>query len=146
MQITLKRQVQVGDATIGKLTVDNGFSCYTLEDIFRPTKVAGETRIPAGTYAVKLRMVLSGKTQAYRKKYPWFSWHLELQGVPNYQNVYIHIGNKAADTEGCILLGTSWDGKSAFIGGSGVAYEPFYKVARAALESGEEVVIDVQDE
>lgn len=146
MKITLTRTKQTGDATIGKLVVDNGFQCFTLEDIGRDTKVHGQTRIPAGTYEVKFRQVLSGKTSQYRAKYPWFQWHLELQDVPNYQYVYIHVGNKAADTEGCILLGASWDGKSAFIGSSAVAYTTFYKAARKALESGEKVVIEIIDE
>lgn len=146
MKIHLIRKKQIEDATIGELVTDTGFRCYSLEDVGRETKVHGQTRIPAGAYEVKFREVLSGKTSSYRAKYPWFTWHLELQGVPNYEYVYIHVGNKAADTEGCVLLGRVWDGKSAFIGASGAAYTDFYQAVSKALESGEKVTIEVQDE
>uniref|UniRef100_A0AAU6W3V2 L,D-carboxypeptidase/transpeptidase n=1 Tax=Pseudomonas phage Cygsa01 TaxID=3138529 RepID=A0AAU6W3V2_9VIRU len=146
MKITLNRNIQIGDATIGGLVTDTGFHCYTLEDIGRETKVHGETRIPAGTYQVRFRKVVSGKTSRYRQKYPWFTWHLELQDVPGYEYVYIHVGNRAADTEGCILVGRTWDGKSPFIGASGDTYTAFYKEVSKALESGEKVTIVVQDE
>lgn len=147
MKIILKRKIQVGDATIGNLIVqESGFHCFTLEDVGRETKVHGETRIPAGVYDVQFRKVVSGKTNSYRTKYPWFTWHLELQNVPGYEYVYIHVGNKAADTEGCILLGRTWDGKSPFIGASGDTYTSFYQAAKKALESGEKVTIEVQDE
>ncbi len=153
MKIILKRVAQVGDATIGKLEVLVGeganayvnFGCYTLEDIGRDEKVHGQTRIPAGLYEVKYREVVSAKTEQYRKKYPFFKWHLELQDVPNYQYVYIHVGNKAADTEGCILVGSSWDGKSPFIGSSGVAYSALYPMVKSALERRESVFIDIRD-
>jgi len=146
MELKLTRKAQIGDATIGNLTSDTGIKCFTLEDIGRDSKVHGQTRIPAGKYEVKFREVMSGKTTSYRKKYPWFSWHLELQDVPGYQYVYIHVGNTATDTEGCILVGSSWDGKKPFVGASGVAFTVLYQAARKALESGEKVTIEVRDE
>lgn len=146
MDILLSRVTQVGDATIGKVTIGGSFSCHSLEDVSRPVKVAGKTRIPAGRYRLKFREVLSGLTQRYRAKYPWFTWHLELQGVPGFQYVYVHVGNKAADTEGCILLGKTWDGKSPFIGSSAVVFAEFYKLVSDAIKRGEDVFIEVVDE
>jgi len=35
--------------------VDGQFVCFGLEDEYREDKVAGETRIPSGTYQVALR-------------------------------------------------------------------------------------------
>ena len=46
-------------------------------------------------------------------------WRIELKGTGNRKNIQIHIGNKTAQTVGCILLGTgdSTD-SSCFIAGS----------------------------
>ena len=77
-----------------------------LEDVFRDVKIPSETRIPAGTYQIKLRA--EGSTyERYVAKYG--ARHkkgmLWLQNVPNYEWIYIHIGNKHADTAGCLLVG-----------------------------------------
>ena len=42
------------DYTYGRL-IFGDFTCETLEDEYREVKVEGETRIPAGTYEIKLR-------------------------------------------------------------------------------------------
>ena len=54
MQIILKRKKFLSDRTIGELTINGKFKCYTLEDTVRPegVKIPGETAIPAGTYTV----------------------------------------------------------------------------------------------
>ncbi len=43
----------------------------------------------------------------------------ELDNVPGRSNIQIHVGNKVADSEGCILLGTEFgeiDGEHGVIG------------------------------
>ena len=54
-----------------------------------------------------------------------------LQDVPNFQYVYIHIGNDDDDTAGCLLVGM---GNSAddvgFINGSKQAYMKIYPIIR----------------
>jgi hypothetical protein len=103
MQLLLTRQFAIDDATIGVLTVDGAFQCFTLEDVVRADKIRGKTAIPTGAYDIALC------------ESPRFSDSYEKRGlgrivpllinVPNYKGVRIHIGNKAADTDGCILVG-----------------------------------------
>ena len=105
MKLELKRFSSQSDTTLGLLFVDGEFECFTLEDEYREEKVKGETRIPAGTYKVAKREVLSELTKKYRNKYPWFDYHFMLQDVPNFQYVYIHVGNDDDHTDGCLLVG-----------------------------------------
>ena len=59
------------DSTLGMLfdvTDGRKFLCFTLEDEARDEKVKGETRIPAGTYKIKLRNE-GGYHNRYVKKY-----------------------------------------------------------------------------
>jgi hypothetical protein len=107
MKLELKRFSSQSDTTLGLLFVDGEFECFTLEDEHREEKVKGETRIPAGTYKVEKREVLSGLTKKYRNKYPWFDYHFMLQDVPDFQYVYIHIGNDDDHTDGCLLVADS---------------------------------------
>lgn len=107
MKLELKRFSSGADSTLGILLADGVFECFTLEDEYRTDKIKGETRIPAGTYKVEKREVLSGLTEKYRKKYPWFDFHFMLQDVPDFQYVYIHIGNDDDHTDGCLLVGDS---------------------------------------
>lgn len=122
---------------------------FTLEDQAQLKKVHGETRIPQGTYEIKLREVLSGLTKKYRAKYDWFTWHLELQDVPEFDYVYIHIGNNDDHTDACILVGNTCDltaGKNGFIGESTDAFKDFYLTVRPKLEAGERVFIHIFDQ
>jgi hypothetical protein len=48
-----------------------------------------------------------------------------ILNVPNFTGVRIHSGNTSADTEGCILVGTTWAGKD-FIGNSKIAYKKLF--------------------
>ena len=107
MKLELRRFSSQSDTTLGLLFVDGEFECFTLEDEYREEKVKGETRIPEGTYKVAKREVLSGLTEKYRSKYPWFDYHFLLHEVPNFQYVYIHIGNDDDHTDGCLLVADS---------------------------------------
>jgi hypothetical protein len=118
----------------------------TLEDEHRDVKVPKETRIPAGRYQIKLRNA-GGMTERY-KRFPFHKGMLWLQDVPNFEWVYIHIGNREDQTDGCILVG---DGCRLNTAGPGevshseFAYRRVYLDMLKALDAGEEVWIDVRD-
>ncbi len=89
----------VGDTYVRKL-------CYTLEDEYREVKVKKETRIPAGTYELKLREE-SPLSNRYKVRFPEIhKGMIWLQNVPGFKYVYIHCGNDDDDTDGCILVGS----------------------------------------
>lgn len=131
------------DSTLGLLfDVTNGreFLCFTIEDEARKTKVQGETRIPAGTYKLKLRKE-GGFHQRYAAKYG--SMHkgmIHVQDVPGFSYILWHTGNNESHTDGCLLFGdTSQQNitKDGFIGASGEAYKRVYPMVAEALEKGE---------
>lgn len=95
MKIEVKRLHRTDNSTIGELTIDGKFECYTLEDIERDfVKIKGETAIPKGTYKV-----IINQSNRFKRMLPL------LIGVPNFEGVRIHAGNSNHDTEGCILVG-----------------------------------------
>ena len=69
MKIRVERFYADGKATLSNVFIDNHWVCFGLEDEYRATKVTGETRIPAGTYQIKLREILSPMTKRYRGKF-----------------------------------------------------------------------------
>lgn len=128
------------DSTLGLLfdvTDGRKFLCYTLEDEARDTKVKGETRIPAGTYKLKLRAE-GGYHQRYVKKYG--SMHkgmIHVQDVPGFTYILWHTGNNDEHTMGCLLLGDTSQqniSKAGFIGASTDAYKRVYPDIAAAIQ------------
>ena len=134
MNLTLLRQPTVGNATIGRLSINEAFECYTLEDVVRPPgeKVYGQTAIPAGRYQVVI-------THS-----PRFGADMPLLvDVPGFAGVRIHIGNVAEDTEGCILVGQT--AGVTMIYKSRWAYEVLFSKLREASNAGEEAWLTIQD-
>ena len=149
MNLSLQRFSSQKDSTLGIFKVNGEYECFSLEDEYREVKVAGETRIPAGHYEVEFYEIVTPMTERYRKKYPWFTYHIHIKGVKNFKNVYIHIGNDDDDTEGCILLG---DGVTSNrfnednnLSSSRVAFERFYRMIHPILKSDEKVMIRISD-
>jgi len=129
MQITLRRQYAIKDATIGVMTIDSQFSCFTLEDVVRDAKIATVTAIPAGDYPVQLT-----ESPRFSNRYEKLGFGRLVplvMGVEGYKGIRIHVGNAAGDTEGCILVGDSWDKKSPRIGASRAAYGRLIKLLGA---------------
>ncbi len=146
MDLTVLRFSDDGDSTLGLLFIDGAFECFTIEDEERKIKVSGETRIPEGSYQIKFREVLSPLTQTYRRRYPsWFTYHLELQDVPDFQHVYMHVGNKESHSDGCLLVGEVASANTGFSEGevyrSRIAFERIYGIVSDALNNGEQVLI-----
>lgn len=153
LQLRLTRFFPSKESTLGAMFIDSEPECFTLEDEYREIKVKGETRIPAGTYTIKFNETLTPLTEKYRAKYPWFTYHLEIQDVKNFKNVYIHVGNTDSNTQGCILLGDSLinnqvkvgNVQDGFLGNSGQAFERFYKKVGEHLRQNGDVEIQIID-
>ena len=121
MIITIKRIYKSENSTIGEMTVDGKWECYTLEDKERDVKIKSETAIPKGTYKV-----IINKSNRFKKLLPL------LLNVPNFEGVRIHPGNSNHDTEGCILVGRT---KSKdFIGQSRKAFESLFAKMKLVKE------------
>ena len=145
LKLEVLRYSDNGDSTLSLLFVDGVFFCHGLEDEHRAQKVAGETRIPNGLYEVKFREAESGLTLKYRAKHPWFTYHLEVQDVPNFTYVYIHIGNTEKHTDACYLVGNEANNNQvnkAFLGKSTAAYKRLYKRVSGHLDAGKQVCIE----
>ncbi len=151
MNLLLTRYSDNGNSTQGIMHIMEKskirFLNYTLEDEFREVKIMHETCIPTGLYEIKQRKVLSPKTKRYRAKFNWFDWHLELQNVEGFENIYIHLGNKETDTSGCILVSDTANNNTvndAFNGSSTVAFERFYNMVKDELKEGSKVFIRIR--
>ena len=134
MKIHLHRQIENDICTIGHLTI-NDVAVWTLEDPHQEHKVYGHTRIPTGCYKLELRDE-GGMNQRYHKRFPDLHHGMVwLRHVPMFEFVYIHIGNTAKDTQGCILVGNAREGD--MILSSAVAYEDVYpRIAKAVATDG----------
>jgi hypothetical protein len=125
------------------------FVCYTLEDEHRDEKKYGETRIPAGTYKIKLRKE-GGYHQKYSKRFPKIHrGMLHITDVPNFEYILIHCGNTDEHTAGCLLVGDSQENnqinENGFIGKSTQAYKRIYPRIAEALVNNKEVLITYKD-
>lgn len=112
--------------------------CWILQD-----GVGSKERIPGGRFEIKLRTE-GGFHQNYRKRFGKFHrGMLELQDVPGFKYILIHIGNTPKDSLGCLLTGKTWDMKSPMITSSEVAYKLLYQLVVDRLLAGERVWITV---
>lgn len=142
------------DSTSGMLfEVDNNtrtFLAYTLEDEQRDVKVWGETRIPAGTYKLKLRKE-GGFHTRYLGKYgdTFHKGMIHVQDVPGFEYILWHTGNTDEHTAGCLILGNTQTNnriaKDGFIGSSVDAYKFVYPRVSAAIEANTDVEVTYID-
>ena len=153
MNLLLQRYSDNLESTLGLMfdmtTQFARFQCYTLEDEHRDVKVKGETRIPAGRYELKLRECDTPMTKKYRKKYPWFKYHIEIMDVATHSYCYLHVGNRDSHTDGCVLLGNSVNNNtndSGFLGDSASAFEKLYKKIVPKLVAKKQCYIEIRDE
>jgi len=151
MELFVLRISSGAEATLGVLhdvTDTPRFQCYVLEDQHNEPKIPGETRIPAGRYQIKLRAE-GGMHGRYSARFPWHNrGMLWLQNVPGFTFIYIHVGNKDDDSEGCLLVG---DGQISNVNERGqvtssvTAYRRLYNRIVEALGNGDEVWIEIED-
>ena len=147
--LTLLRYSDDGTTTIGILLVNDRFYCYTLEDTFQEEKVKGETRIAAGIYPVRFRQEDTELTLKYKERYPeWFTYHLQLQNVPEFDSIYIHNGGDHTDTEGCILVSDSLsiNNEKTVLSNSRNTFKRLYNFLRLKLDEDIPVRMVIRDE
>ena len=132
MEITVKRKWLNDISTIGELSIDGKFQCFTLEDVERHEKIFGHTAIPPGEYDFALTF-----SPRFNMKMP------QIMDVPNFSGVRIHWGNDADDTEGCILVGKTR--APDFIGKSRIAYAELMQKLQPAFDAGESIKITIED-
>lgn len=116
--------------TNSKLLIDGVFCCYTIELPWRNNQ-SNISCIPTGTYPLVKRIT--------KKRGP----HLLVRNIPNRTLVLIHPANNALkELHGCIAPVTTLTGE-----GTGTesrkASELVYKQVFAALEKGQEVMLEV---
>jgi hypothetical protein len=133
------------DTTNGKRT----FMCYTIEDEQRDVKVWGETRIPAGTYKLKLRTE-GGFHNRYTGKYgDWHKGMIWVQDVPEFEYILWHTGNTDESTAGCLILGQTQESNlikpDGWVGSSVSAYKFVYPRVSEAILSGQDVEVTYID-
>jgi len=91
MQLTLKRTDYLPEGIFGELYNNEGeLLCYTLEHSYDC-----KAKLPIGTFTVKLEWSYKFQRDLY-----------EFKNVPDHDEVKFHAGNKQADSDGCVLVGS----------------------------------------
>lgn len=153
MKLLLRRIFKGPRYTIGKLFINGVYECDTLEDQDRgltsqmsleeikAKKVYGVTAIPTGTYSINMTTVSPKfKDRAWAKPYKGILPRLE--NVEGYEGVLIHVGNKAEDTLGCILVGEN-KVKGQVINSTATFYE-LMTVLLKAQSAGEVIELTIE--
>lgn len=131
MNLTLKRDVLTPQFTLGRLLDETGHLCFTCEDPVRQgEKVPGNTAIPYGRYKIIIT-----RSNRFGRDLPL------LLNVPLFVGIRIHPGNTALDTEGCILPGRVRTPTG--VGESRLAFNELFELIEFAINSGEEVWIEI---
>lgn len=115
--------------------------CITLEDQVRVddpetstdegAKVFGQTAIPAGQYNITITF-----SQKFQKRM------ILVENVPGFTGIRVHGGNTAADTLGCILVGTTKLSDDKIVGATGILPVLFQKIEEE-LSSGNSVTMTI---
>ncbi|SFN20833.1 hypothetical protein SAMN05421741_102114 [Paenimyroides ummariense] len=109
MRTKIIRVAEGKQSTLSQLYIDDIFQCYLLEDKIRDVKIPKQTAIPKGNYTLRLN-TWGGMNAEYRQKFPKFhKGMIEINGLPNFSFVYIHIGNTYRQTAGCPLCGFGFE-------------------------------------
>jgi hypothetical protein len=145
MEIVVTRTQKNPVSTIGTFAiVGSPFNCLTLEgkdrgltksmtlQMISDIKVPNHTAIPAGRYQVIINF-----SNRFQRPMPL------LLDVPGYGGVRIHSGTTDADTDGCLLLGTT-QVNADFIANSREAFTAFFPLLQQAINKDEEVFITIQ--
>lgn len=140
MELSVKRLWPVVGTTTGVLEVDGAQDSFTLEDQVRQVddldvaewKIPKETAIPRGRY----RVILD-----YSNRFGRIMPH--VLDVPGFTGIRIHGGNRAGDTEGCIIVGEKRIDDET-IADCAPALEHVISLIQQATANGEETWLTVQ--
>ncbi len=100
MKLTLIRDEDNGESTLGRLFAEGEFLCFTLENTWKDNEPRVSC-VPKGTYGLGTK-----KYGKYWDKYQPLVIPI-LHDVPNRSQILIHPGNFPKDTLGCILVGNA---------------------------------------
>ena len=116
MRLQLIRSYNTNNYCIGHLYIDGKYFCDTVEDCDRELdskmplnqiqslKLKGITAIPTGIYKVVLNV--QSPRLSKKPQYKFCKGYVpRLLNVKGFDGILIHIGNKAEDSLGCILVG-----------------------------------------
>ena len=98
-------------SVIGTLSVNGTQICYTLEEAWRNNQ-KGHSCVSLGTYGGFIRYTSSKSKR---------EWCFQLNDANGRTAIQIHIGNYPGDTEGCVLVGTTYS--ENMVGNSTAAYQ-----------------------
>ncbi len=136
MNLTLKRINFSPVSTIGELSIEDKWECFTLEDCDRALenpenkKIPGQTAIPRGRYQIVIT-----HSNRFCRLMP------RLLEVPQFTGILIHPGNSAVDTAGCILTG--WTKGIDKVMESRKAFDELFITINSAIRAGKEVWIEI---
>lgn len=141
MKLRLERTWRTDKCTIGTLSIDGAYECFTLEDVQRGTdpatvkewKVNDETAIPHPPDDAYNIIVTHSKR--FMRELPL------VENVPGFEGIRIHPGNTAENTDGCILVGRTKG--PTYIGESRAAFNALYGKIQAALDAGDKVTLEI---
>lgn len=98
-RLLLMRLEKLDDRTLGRLIVFDGVeiaATFTTLELPWNNNKKNESCILSGYYTVEPRQS------------PKYGNHLIVNGTTPRELILLHVGNKPADTEGCILIGTGF--------------------------------------
>lgn len=105
MESKIIRVAQGNNSTLSHLYLNGIFQCYLLEDKIRAVKIPKQTAIPTGIYKLIVN-TWGGMNVKYQNLFEaMHKGMIEIEGLPNFDYVYIHVGNTITQTAGCPLCG-----------------------------------------
>jgi hypothetical protein len=158
MDIVLKRTIKGDNYTIGELSINGTFFCYTLEDKDRGLtdnmseseikriKVDGATAIPTGTYILDMNTV-SPRFSEKGSKSQYISIGNKLPrllNVKGFIGILFHIGNYITDTDGCLLVGSYYNKEKGTISDSKNTFFELYEILADAEKQGKEIKVTIR--
>lgn len=151
MKLVLKRWEFTDKSTVGSLSIDGVFECFTIEDVVRATgiKVPGKTAIPYGVYQVEIT-----DSPKFGREMPLIfnvlmpdgrKLVVSSDGLVRFEGVRAHWGNTADDSEGCVIVGRTYSAKFPdFVGESRAAFAELFEKLKAARDRRERITLSIE--